>query len=243
MKEENFPPTRKPLHWHRQGVAGGELWSHGGEHSNKGAEGKVEKFPHKGWVSTSTHQPERFVCSPAWASGGWELNLRFRRSDPRERTGVVCVNTAWRGLMHHSWLRGSLGQSLDLPKRQETIVLGCGVRRGDSEHCLNELQRWAWATAISTNTRDWHKMLRLPLQPPRSLCASTGHYPHLSSQEPVQPATARVPWSRDNFPRRTHGMSGWCNVTQASATAGSPCIHTPPSPWPEWTRAPTQLLL
>ena len=32
------------------------------------------------------------------------------------------------------------GKNLDLPKRQETIVSGW-VRRGDSEHCLNKLQR------------------------------------------------------------------------------------------------------
>ena len=40
----------------------------------------------------------------------------------------------------------------------------------------------------------------------RILCTSTGHYPHLSSWEPVQLATARVPWSRDNFPGRAQGM-------------------------------------
>ena len=34
MKEEKFPHTRKPLHWRRQGVAGGKLQSHRGEHSN-----------------------------------------------------------------------------------------------------------------------------------------------------------------------------------------------------------------
>ena len=43
------------------------------------------------------------------------------------------------------------------------------------------------------------------MQPPRILCASTGHYPHLPSQEPVKSTTARVTWSRDNFPGRTHG--------------------------------------
>ena len=37
-----------------------------------------------------------------------------------------------------------------------------------------------------------HETLRLLLQPPRSLCTSTGHYPHLPSWELVQPATARV---------------------------------------------------
>ena len=94
MKEEKLPHNRKPHHWQRRGVARGKLWSHGGEHSNKGAEGKAERFPHRGSVPTSTHQPETLVCSPARAGGGWELRLRLWRSDPRERTGVGCVNTA-----------------------------------------------------------------------------------------------------------------------------------------------------
>ena len=76
------------------GGGGGKLQSHGGEHSNGGAEGKAERFPHRGSVPASTHQPERLVCSPAQPGGGWELRLQLWRSDPRERTGVGCVNTA-----------------------------------------------------------------------------------------------------------------------------------------------------
>ena len=76
------------------GVAGGRLWSHGGECSNRSAEGKVERLLHRGLVPTSTLQPERLVCSPAGASGGWELRLQLRKSVPRERTGGGCVNTA-----------------------------------------------------------------------------------------------------------------------------------------------------
>ena len=91
MKEERFPHTRKPLHWWSQGVVGGKLWSHRGERSNRGAEGKVERFPHRGSVLTSTHQPERLVFSPARAGGGWELKLGLWSSDPKERTGVGCV--------------------------------------------------------------------------------------------------------------------------------------------------------
>ena len=83
------------------GGGGGKLWSHGGEPSNKG-EGKAERFPHRGSVPTSTHQPERPVCSPAGAGEGWELRLGPQRSDPRERTGVGCVNTPLRGLVCHS---------------------------------------------------------------------------------------------------------------------------------------------
>ena len=74
--------------------AGGKLQSHGGECSSRGAEGKAERFPHRGLVPTNTHQPERLVCSPTGAGGGWELRLWLRRSDLRDRTGVSCMNTA-----------------------------------------------------------------------------------------------------------------------------------------------------
>ncbi|KAJ8797052.1 hypothetical protein J1605_001862 [Eschrichtius robustus] len=40
-------------------------------------------------------------------------------------------------------------------------------------------------------------MQRLLLLPPKSLCASTGHYPHLPSRKPVQLATASVPHVAD----------------------------------------------
>ena len=97
MKEEKCPHTRKPLHWRRRGwrgEAGGKLWSHGGERSNKGAEGKAERFLHGGSVPSSTHQPKRLVCSPTGTGRGWELRLRLQRSDPREGTGVGYVNAA-----------------------------------------------------------------------------------------------------------------------------------------------------
>ena len=79
-------------------MAGGrKLQSHGGEHRNRGAEGKAERFLHRGSVLSSTHQPERLVCSPAGVGGGWQLRLGLRRSDPSKRTGVGSVNTALRG--------------------------------------------------------------------------------------------------------------------------------------------------
>ena len=74
-------------------MGGGKLRSHGEELSNRGAEGKEERLPHRGSVPTSTHQLERLLCSPAGAGGGWELRLWLQRSDPRERTGVGWVNT------------------------------------------------------------------------------------------------------------------------------------------------------
>ena len=71
----------------------GEFRSHGEEFSNREAEGKVERFPHRGLVPASTHQPERLVYSPDGVGGGWELRIGLRL-DPRERTGGGCVNTA-----------------------------------------------------------------------------------------------------------------------------------------------------
>ena len=73
---------------------GGKLRRHGGERSSGGVEGKAERFLHRGSVPTSTYQPERLVCSSARVAWGWELRLGLQRSDPRERTGVGCVNTA-----------------------------------------------------------------------------------------------------------------------------------------------------
>ena len=71
MKEKKFPHTRKPLYWWRQEVGGGgELQSHRGERSNRGAEGKVERFLHRGSVPTSTQQPDRLVCSPTGVGRG-----------------------------------------------------------------------------------------------------------------------------------------------------------------------------
>ena len=94
MKEEKFPHTRKPLHWQRRGVDEGEGSEPQRRVQQQGCRGQRERFTHRGLVPTNTHQPERLVCSPTGAGGGWELRLGFRRSDPRERTGVGGVNTA-----------------------------------------------------------------------------------------------------------------------------------------------------
>ena len=40
-----------------------------GSHSNRGAEERTERFPHRGSVLSRTQQPERLVCSPARAGG------------------------------------------------------------------------------------------------------------------------------------------------------------------------------
>ena len=77
---------------------GGKLRSHGGERSNRGAEGKAERFPHRGSAPSSTHQPERLVCSPAGA--GWGLGAEALASEVRSQ------GEDWGWLREHS-LKGA----------------------------------------------------------------------------------------------------------------------------------------
>ena len=143
MKVETFPHTRKPLHWQRWGVGGGKLQSHRGELSNRGAEGKAERFQHRGSVLTSTHQPERLVCSPTGAGGGWELRLRLWRSDPKEK------REDWEWLHEHS-LKGSSAPQLagkaSSPSRgrhqKQQEPRTCSLQKGDTKHSkLRKMRR------------------------------------------------------------------------------------------------------
>ena len=93
MKEERFPRTRKSLRGQRLQVAEGGSFRATEESTTTGVRrAKRKRFPHGGSAPTSTHQPERLVCSPAGAGGCWELRLGLR-SDRSERTGVGGMNT------------------------------------------------------------------------------------------------------------------------------------------------------
>ena len=120
---------------------GGKLQRHRGEHSNRGAEEKVERFVQR--IGTNQHSTAREVCLLTHR-GRWGLGAEARASKVRSQ------GEDWGWLQEHS-LKGATApqlagreskKSLDLPKRQETIVSGY-TRRGDSEHRLNELQRRA----------------------------------------------------------------------------------------------------
>ena len=201
MKEERFPRTRKPLRGRRLRVAEGGSFGATEESAATG----VRRAKRRDSRTEERRRPT--LTSPRGLSAPPPGRARLG-AEARALVRSQGEDWGWRrehslkGLPHHSWPGGSPGKSLELPKRQETIALGC-ARRGDSEHCLNDLQRRARTVAISTGPRDGHEMLRLLLPPPksllrlllpppRSLCASTGHSPHRPSREPVQPATARL---------------------------------------------------
>ena len=190
MKEERFPHTRKPLRGQRLLMVEPRRRAQQQGCGGQSAEIAAQR------LGAEQHSPGREACLFTHRGG------RGLGAEARASVGSQGEDWGWRrehslkGLVRHSWPGGRPGDGLQLPKRQETfscLFISCCVRRGDSECRLKELQRRARAAAISTDTRDGHGTLRLLLPPPRSLCASTGHSPHRPSQEPVQPATARVP--------------------------------------------------
>ena len=111
-----------------------------------------------------------------------------------------------------------------------------------AEHHLSELQRWARAAAISSDTRDSHGSLTLPPLPPRILCASAGHYPH----PPRSLCSTPLPGSRD--PGTTSPGEHTVHLRLLQCHVGPCCCRlaphsnydycTPPSPQPEWARDP-----
>ena len=131
--------------------------------------------------------------------------------------------------MCHSWPGGSPGKTLELPKRQETIVSGC-ARREDSfpvcpqkvEHRLNEFHRQARAAASSADPGDGHATLMLLLQPPRILCASTGHYlPPNHNPRACAARHCQGPVIQGQLPQEnTRSASGCFNIMPASAATG-----------------------
>ena len=68
-RRKTFHTIGSPFTGGDGGVAGGKLQSHGGERSNRGAEGEAERFPHRGSVPTSTHQPESLSAHPLGRAG------------------------------------------------------------------------------------------------------------------------------------------------------------------------------
>ena len=174
VKEERFPHTRKLLRWWRLRVAEGGASEPRRRAQPQGCGGKSGEILAQR-LGAEQHSAAREACLLT-RGGGRGLGAEARASvgSQGEDWGWLCEHSL-KGLVRHSWLGGSPGKSLQLPKRQETfscLFVSRGARRGDSEHRLNELQRRARAVAISADPRDGHETLRLLLPPPRSLCAA-----------------------------------------------------------------------
>ena len=228
-EERGFTAPRK-----RTSETGASRGYQRGSHSNRGSKEKTERFLHRGSAPSSTHQPERLVCSAAAGDGAGSWGSAS--------VGSQGEDWGWwrehslKGLAHHSWLGGRPGKILQLPKRQETfscLFVSRRARRGDSERRLNELQRRARATATSADPRDGREMLGLLLPPPKVLCVSTVTLP---TAPPGSLCSPPLPGSRDPGTTSPGGRTAHLRLVQghnvSDATGLPRLLCTPPSPWP-----------
>ena len=199
----------------------GELQSHRGEHSNRGAEGKAERFLHRGSVPTSIHQPERLVCSPAGRDrwGLWAEALAWEVRSQGEDWGWLCEHSlkgisvpqlAGRESGKKIWScrRGKrqLFQSAWEEGIQSTAKRAPEMGTSFSYQHRHQGQAWnAKATAADT---------KKPVCKHRSL--STPPLPGACAARHCQGPVIQGQHPRES----TWCAPGWCNITLASATAG-----------------------
>ena len=95
MKEENFPHARKPVHRKRQEVGSGET----SPPVEETAATEVQRTKQRDSRTEDRCRPA--LTSPRGLSAhlpgtgrGWKLRVGLWRLDPRERTGVGCMNRA-----------------------------------------------------------------------------------------------------------------------------------------------------
>ena len=125
--------------WAGWGLDSLEPWRRAQQQGCRGQSGEISTLR----IGANQYSPAREACLLT-RRGGRGLGAEARALEVRpqgEDWGWLCEHSL-RGLVRHSQLGGSPGKSLDLLKRQETIVSWC-ARRGDSDHHLNELQRQA----------------------------------------------------------------------------------------------------
>ena len=118
----------------------------------QGCRGQSREILQRGLEPTSTHSL-RGLSAPPPGRAGLGAEARVSVGSQGEDWGWWRDHSL-KGASAPQLAGGSPGKGLELPKRQETfscLFVSWCMRRGDSESCLNELQRWARATAISAH--------------------------------------------------------------------------------------------
>ena len=241
MKEERFPHTRKPLRGQRLRVA--EVGSFRAMEESAATGVRRAKWRH----SRTEAQRRAALTSPRGLSAhppGWAGTGSW---------GSAFGRIAGRGLGLAAWTQPEGVSAPQLAGRESgkksaaaeeardfSLPLCFTVRKekgfrappkrtpetGASRGSQCGSQRWAWdAKAAAAATKkpvcEHRSLSTLPL--PGAGAARHGQAPVIWGQLPRENARC---------------TSGWCNVTPASAAAGSPCIRIFPSLPPEWARAP-----
>ena len=181
VKVEKFPHTREPLHWQGRGCLGEKLQSHKGECSNRGAKGKVERFLHKK-IGADQHSPAWEACLlTCW--GGWGPGAEAQALEVRlqgEDWGWLCKDSLkWASTPQPAGTKsrkksGPAGEARNLcfAVRKETGFLPRVSTEGRAP------PKRAPGMGVSRGYQLRPQRITLLPLPLRSLCASTGHYPH-----------------------------------------------------------------
>ena len=167
----------------------GKLQNHRGEHSNRGAEGKAERFPHRGSVATSTHQPKTLVCSPTREA--WALEVRPQ-------------GEGW-GWLHEHSLKGESAPQL---AGRESGKMS-GAAREARNHCFGVRKERGFLLRVPTDGR------ALPKQAPEK---GTSHSYLLGPQRRAQTTTAVAAATKNPVcKRRSLPTTPWESVRPATA--------------------------
>ena len=196
-------------------------------------------------MPTSTHQPERFLCSPAGTGGGWGLGAEARASEVRSQ------GEDWGWRREHS-LKGA--SSPQLAGRESRKKSGAAEETRDQYFRAREERgfraplKQAPETGVSRGYQ--HRPQRRAWDAKAAAAATKKPVcKHRSLSTPPLPGACAArhcqgPVIQGQLPQENAWLtSGWCNVTLASAATGSPCIRTPPSPGLSESEPPSQLLL
>ena len=237
MKEERFPHTMKPLQWQRQGVGKREASEPRRRAQPQGCGGQSGEIPAQR-IGADQHSPAH-EARLLTRRGGRGLGAEARASvgSQGEDWGLRCehslkgASAPWLAGRESGKKSGPAEEARDffLPlcflvheERGFRAPLKRAPEMGASRGDQRGPQRRAWgAKAAAAATKK-------PVCEQRSLCTPPlpGACAACHCQGPM--IQGQLPWENA---RRT---SGCCNVTPASATAGSPrLLRTPPSPRPE----------
>ena len=232
MKEEKFPHTREPLHWQGCEVGRREASELRRRVKQQGCRGQSGETPAQR-IGADQHSAiwdaSLLTCRGRWGLGaeaqaseirsqgedwGWLLEDRLKGARAPQLAGRASGK-----------MSGPAGEARDhcFRVQEERGFLPCLPTEGRA--LPKRAPEMGQATAISSDPKDGHDILTLLSLLPRILRASTGQdtlpRPPPHPRELVQHATARIPRSRDSFPRRTHGapqaaaMSCWPLPLQA----------------------------
>ena len=91
-RRKSFHTLGSPFTGRDGGVGGGEAWRRAQQQGSRGQSGEIPTQR----IGADQHSPAWEACLLT-CQGTLGLG-----ADTRERTGVGCVNTAWRGLVRHS---------------------------------------------------------------------------------------------------------------------------------------------